>query len=420
MKAMIQRWQKDPITLAVWCTVSAFGTYACMYGFRKPFTAGVYVSDPFGPGFKALLVSAQVLGYTASKAMGIRVIAEMAPRRRIATLFGLIAVAEAAWILLGLLPPSFGPICLFLNGLPLGMVFGLVLGFLEGRRLSEAFITGLCCSFILADGLAKTVGLRLLEAGVPERWMPAAAGAVFALPLWGFASMLGQIPAPTDSDVVARTERQPLNQSERWAFLKRHGIPVLLIITAYTLVTLLRTVRADFSRELWQALGSSGAAMVFTRSEVWVTLAVIIPMGLMARIRDNRRAFYAGLAVSCLGLAMVAIACWVWRQGGVDAFGFMVAMGIGLYLPYIAVHATLFERFIALTRDRANLGFLMYLADTAGYLAVCVVMLIRGRLMTADGVLPLFLDAGLTIAVLGIGALVLAGGWMHRGHKQVG
>ena len=280
---MIRRWQKDPIALAAWCTVSAFGTYACMYGFRKPFTAGVYVSDPFSPGFKALLVSAQVLGYTASKAMGIRVIAEMAPRRRIATLFGLIAVAEAAWILLGLLPPSFGPICLFLNGLPLGMVFGLVLGFLEGRRLSEAFITGLCCSFILADGLAKTVGLRLLEAGVPERWMPAAAGAVFALPLWGFASMLGQIPAPTDSDVVARTERQPLNRSERWAFLKRHGLAVLLIITAYTLVTLLRSVRADFSRELWQALGSPGAAMVFTRSEMWVTLAVLIPMGLMAR-----------------------------------------------------------------------------------------------------------------------------------------
>ena len=420
MKAMIQRWQKDPIALAAWCTVSAFGTYACMYGFRKPFTAGVYVSDPFSPGFKALLVSAQVLGYTASKAMGIRVIAEMAPRRRIATLFGLIAVAEAAWILLGLLPPSFGAICLFLNGLPLGMVFGLVLGFLEGRRLSEAFITGLCCSFILADGLSKTVGLRLLEAGVPERWMPAAAGAIFALPLWGFAWMLGQIPPPTDSDVVARTERQPLNQSERWAFLKRHGLPVLLIITAYTLVTLLRSVRADFSRELWQALGSPGAAMVFTRSEVWVTLAVIIPMGLMARIRDNRRAFYAGLAVSCLGLAIVAGACLAWRHGGIEAFGFMVAVGIGLYLPYIAVHATLFERFIALTRDRANLGFLMYLADTGGYLAVCVVMLTRGRLMTADGVLPLFLDAGLTIAVLGIGALVLAGGWMHRGDKKVG
>ena len=106
MKAMFQRWQKNPIALAVWCTVSAFGTYACMYGFRKPFTAGVYVSDPFSPGFKALLVSAQVLGYTASKAMGIRVIAEMAPRRRIATLFGLIAVAEAAWILLGLLERS--------------------------------------------------------------------------------------------------------------------------------------------------------------------------------------------------------------------------------------------------------------------------------------------------------------------------
>jgi hypothetical protein len=40
--------------------------------------------------------------------------------------------------------------------------------------------------------------------------------------------------------------------------------------------------------------------------------------------------------------------------------------------------------------------------------------------MTVEGVLPLFLDAGLTIAVVGIGALVLAGGWMHRSHQQKG
>ena len=103
--------------MAVWCTVSAFGTYACMYGFRKPFTAGVYVDDPFSPGFKATLVGSQVLGYTVSKLIGIRVIAEMTPQRRIATLLGLIAVAEAAWVLFGGLPPSFAAVCLFLNGL---------------------------------------------------------------------------------------------------------------------------------------------------------------------------------------------------------------------------------------------------------------------------------------------------------------
>jgi len=61
-------------------------------------------------------------------------------------LLGLIAVAELAWVLFGLLPRSFGISCLFLNGLPLGMVFGLVLGFLEGRQLTEAFVAGLCAT----------------------------------------------------------------------------------------------------------------------------------------------------------------------------------------------------------------------------------------------------------------------------------
>jgi len=87
----------------------------------------------------------------------------------------------------------------------------------------------------------------------------------------------------------------------------------------------------------------------------------------------------------------------------------MVLVGTGLYLPYVAVHATVFERLIALTRDRANLGFLMYLADSAGYLGVCGVMLARRASLTGDAVLPLFLDAGIWVAVAGIAALVLAG-----------
>ena len=147
-------WQRHPTLLAAWCIVSAFGTYACMYGFRKPFTAALYIDDPSTPGLKASLIASQVLGYTVSKMVGIRVIAGMPTRRRIQTLLALIAVAETAWILLGVVPSNLAVACLFLNGLPLGMVFGLVLGFLEGRRLSEAFIAGLCCSFIVADGLA--------------------------------------------------------------------------------------------------------------------------------------------------------------------------------------------------------------------------------------------------------------------------
>jgi len=399
---------QQSIVQGIQCAVAAFGTYACMYGFRKPFAAGLYVEDPFSPGMKASLVAAQVLGYTLSKMIGIRVIAEMPAKRRIATLLGLVAVAESAWILFGVLPPRFGVVCLFLNGLPLGMVFGLVLGFLEGRRLSEVFIAALCCSFILADGLAKSVGLVLLQAGTPERWMPAVAGAVFALPLVLFASMLSRVAPPSDADVAARAARAPLDKSSRLAFLKRHGAIVGLICLAYLLITVLRSIRADFARELWRALGATGDAALFTRSESWVAIAVLVPMAFLARIRDNRRAFDAGLTLSCLGLAAVALSCWAWRWGALSPFSFMVLIGAGLYLPYVAVHATIFERWIALTRDRANLGFLMYLADSAGYLGVCGVMLTRGRALTEQAVLNLFLEAGLGVSIVGIAAFALA------------
>lgn len=55
----------------------------------------------------------------------------------------------------------------------------------------------------------------------------------------------------------------------------------------------------------------------------------------------------------------------------------MVLMGLGLYLPYVAVHTTVFERILAMTRDRGNVGFLMYVADSVGYLGYVVVLLAR-------------------------------------------
>ena len=62
-------------------------------------------------------------------------------------------------------PAPFNLVWLFCNGVPLGLVFGLVLGFLEGRRHTEALAAGLCSSFIVADGVTKSAGASLLQAG---------------------------------------------------------------------------------------------------------------------------------------------------------------------------------------------------------------------------------------------------------------
>jgi hypothetical protein len=155
-------WLSRPGVLAAWCVAAAFGTYACMYGFRKPFTAATFDGTQWGASLKVWLVTAQVLGYTVSKFIGIKVVSEMTASRRAVVLVCLILAAQAALLAFAVTPAPYNAFWLFCNGLPLGMVFGLVLGFLEGRRMTEFFVAGLCASFILADGVAKSVGSTLL------------------------------------------------------------------------------------------------------------------------------------------------------------------------------------------------------------------------------------------------------------------
>lgn len=392
--------------LGCWCVIAAFGAYACMYGFRKPFTAGTYDHAPFGAGFKTWLVLAQVLGYTISKFIGIKVIAEMKPARRGVVLLGLVVFAELALVLFGLVPPPWNAVCLFLNGLPLGMVFGLVLGFLEGRRMTEAFVAGLCASFILADGFTKSVGSWLLASGVPEIWMPAAAGIVFLLPLAGFVWMLRQIPPPDREDVEARSERTPMSAADRASLFRRYAPGLVAISAVYLLITVLRSMRADFAPEIWAGLGVKVDAGVFTRSEMYVALGVLAVNGLLVLVRDNRRAFYLSLAVVAGGLGLLLAVLGARASGMLPPFAFVVLMGLGLYLPYVAVHTTVFERFIAMTRERGNIGYLVYLADAFGYLGYVAVMVMKNLFHPGGNVLELFLLIGWGVGGLSLAALV--------------
>jgi hypothetical protein len=224
---------------AVWAVIAAFGTYFCMYAFRKPFTAaGFAEASALGAGLKPILIMAQVFGYMVSKFIGIKVIAEMPPERRAGGILVLIVVAELALVLFGIVPPPWNAVGLFVNGLALGMVFGLVLGFLEGRQLTEALTAGLCASFILADGVTKSVGAWLLTLGVSEFWMPSAAGLLFFPPLALGTWMLSRIPPPSADDVAARTARARLMSRDRWSLLRRYALGLTLLITMYLLVTI--------------------------------------------------------------------------------------------------------------------------------------------------------------------------------------
>ncbi|MDX2040696.1 MAG: DUF5690 family protein [Acidobacteriota bacterium] len=402
--------------LSVWCIVAAFGSYFCMYGFRKPFTAAGYEEFTLmGLSYKSVLVTAQVLGYMLSKFLGIRVVSEMPPARRAQTLLLFVAIAQAALLLFAVVPAPWNFLCLFVNGLPLGMVFGLVLGFLEGRRATEALTAGLCASFILADGVTKSVGAYLLALGVNQFWMPFAAGAVFAIPLLLCTWMLAMIPPPNAADIQHRNERAPMTYEDRRRLFLKYATGLSLLVGAYLLLTILRSVRADFAPEIWKGLGQTVPPSVFTRSEIYVMFGVVAINGLAVFIRDNRRAFAAAMWASVTGFALVGLALVGFSQTWVNGFQFMVLIGLGLYLPYVAVHTTIFERLLAMTGDKGNIGFLMYLADSFGYLGYVAVMLARGATQSNGNFLEFFLTLSLLVAV--VSAALLIGCWIYFAAK---
>ena len=358
--------------------MAAFVAYFCVYGFRKPFTAGTYDTDGvWGIGFKELIVLTQVAGYTLSKFAGIRVVAEVPPRRRIALLVGLVVFAEAGLVAFGGLPRPWAAVGLFVNGLALGMTFGLVFGFLEGRRSTEALAAGLCTSFIIADGVMKTVGAWLLEQGVSEMWMPAAAGALCAGPLAVAVTVLAWTPPPCPEDRAARSVRGAIDRGERRALFRRHATGLSLIVVVYLVVTILRSVRADFAPQLWAGLGVDVPPRLYTVTEFWVALGVIVVNGLSVLVRGNRLAFLASLGVCMAGVMLLAATLVARGLALISPVSFMVLIGLSLYLPYVAIHTTVFERFFAVTRERGNVGYLLYVADALGYLGYVAVLGLR-------------------------------------------
>ena len=414
--------QTTSTNFSVYCIVAAFSTYFCMYAFRKPFTAGQFSDVTVaGVGYKTILIAAQVAGYTLSKFIGIKVISEMPAKRRALAIVVLIVIAELALLLFAMVPAPMNFPLLFLNGLPLGMVFGLVLSFLEGRRLTETLSAGLCASFIVASGVVKYVGRALIvEFGVSEYWMPFVTGLIFFGPLILGVLLLSQIPRPTEEDVSARSQRKAMTRLDRATFFRRHAFGLSGLVIIYVLLTIIRSIRDDFGVEIWNRLGYEDEPEVFATSEIAVMLGVVVINGSAVWIRSNRRALLGSLGLVLGGFLLVLFSLWSRQQGVLQPFAFMVLVGVGTYVPYVAFHTTVFERLIAAFHDRGNIGYLMYLADAAGYLGYVAVMVAKNFSPGDIDFLQLFLTTTMWISVSAtIITLALVGHYFRKIPRQL-
>ncbi len=373
-----------PAVFIVYAMAAAFSTYFSMYAFRKPFTAGTFdevaaLSVPFldqEVAYKTIIIITQVLGYCTSKFLGIKIISEMTPSKRSLAILGCIGTAWGALLLFALVPAPWNIPFLFLNGLPLGMIWGLVFGFLEGRRVSEPLGAGLSASYIVASGAVKSVGRWLVvEHGVSEFWMPFAVGGIFLVPMLIFVVMLANLPPPTAEDEAARSPRVPMDKKARREFFLGY-LPGLLPLTVlYIALTAYRDIRDNFAVELWSAVGYAEEPEIIGVAELPVAFGVMVALGLLLLIRDNRKALIFVHAFMAVGTALVGLLTLGYQLELLGPEAWMIGVGFGLYLAYVPYGCVLFDRLIAAVGAVGTAGFLIYVTDAFGYFgAVCLML----------------------------------------------
>jgi len=115
--------------------------------------------------------------------------------------------------------------------------------------------------------------------------------------------------------------------------------------------------------------------LVFT--ELPIAFLVIIIIGSMIFIKNNKQAFFINFLLVFIGGILLLLSTLLFYNQLMSPTYWMIIVGFSMYLPYIAFHALFFERWIAYFKIKSNIGFLMYVADAAGYLGSTLVLLFK-------------------------------------------
>jgi len=388
------------VSIAVIC----FLTYASVYAFRKPFTIGLYLDEPkiFGVDYKNILVIAQVLGYTLSKFYGIKFIAELNKAGRGWSILILIILSFIPLLLFPLFSSPWNIVFLFLNGLPLGVLWGLIFSFVEGRKTSDFIGATMAVSFIVSSGFVKTVAKWIqLTYHIQENWIPFYTGLVFLVPVTILVYLLEKIPDPSPEEAAEKSIRVPMDKNERKRFFNMFSFGLVSFIFIYILLTLFRDIRDNFAADIWLELGYGNSAGIFTSTEIPIAVSVLVLIASMIYINNNKLAFQISQLIILAGFILCGLSTFLFMQQLISGYVWIVLVGLGLYMGYIPFNCILFDRMIASFKIKGNVGYFMYLVDSFGYLATVFVIIAKGSMGISISWTYFYSHGVLALSILG-------------------
>ncbi len=400
----------NSIQVGLYTAITVFLTYIMVFGFRKSFTVATFDGyEIAGYSYKTLLVISQVLGYMLAKFYGIKYISELKRQGRGKIILLLTAIAWLCWLFFALVPPPYNIAFLFINGFPLGMLWGVVFSYVEGRRSTDFIGATLAVSFIFASGFVKSVGgWLMLHFNVSEFWVPFYTGLVFAGPLLIFVYMMEKIPPPDEEDVADRMNRVPMSAADRKAFIKLFLPGLAACILIYCFATIFRDIRDNFSAEMWKEMGFFDKPELFAQTETPITLIILVLIGSMVLIRDSFKALMLSHLFIGMGFILAGVSSWLFINDSLAPIWWMTIVGLGLYMVYIPFNSVFFERMIATFRHSGNVGFLIYLADSFGYLGSVGVLLSKEIFKVQLNWVTFFSNSVIGLSIAGLGLTVFS------------
>jgi hypothetical protein len=152
---------------------------------------------------------------------------------------------------------------------------------------------------------------------------------------------------------------------------------LIACIGIYVFATVFRDIRDNFMADMLKENGYGMQPALFTKTEVPVTLILLILMASMILVKNNFKALVYTHYIIMTGFIITALTSILFIQGSVNAIWWLTFTGLGLYTVYIPFNCIFFERMIASFRVAGNVGFLIYVADSFGYLRSVKVLITK-------------------------------------------
>ncbi len=374
MKQTTNQKHLSDTLLILWAGGAALLSYSLVYTLRKPYTAASFEGLTFmGSDYKVAVTTIQILGYVIAKFFGIKIISELKKENRFRFFVGSAILAELALVGFGLLEAPYNVAAMFVNGLSLGCMWGVIFSFIEGRKVTDILASLLGVSMVFSSGVAKSFGLFAMnEMQIDQFWMPAVIGG-FALPLLVFMGyMLKRLPQPTAEDIALRNERVVLDGKGRVALFRKYAPILTLLFIGNFMLLVLRDIKEDFLVNILDM--SNQSSWLFARIDTIVTLIILGIFALFAFFRSNIRALLWLMTLVIAGCMTMTYVSFHYETLNLKPVTWLFIQSLSLYIAYLTFQTIFFDRFIACFRIKGNVGFFIALIDFIGYLGTVTLL----------------------------------------------